>query len=119
MDWRLRFLPLGLVVVLFTLKAFNSDFLGERIWPQVPLSWFWVILTPLSTLAAYLITPSFVHLVTRMAKRGIIIPAIFIALAVGLLWFVDLAYNSTVGAWCDSCPDSHILATFTSIFGGD
>lgn len=118
MDLRLRLAPAGLVAVLLVIRAYRHDFLSQTPIPHVPVSLFWLILLPLSYVAAWLLTPPFVRLVNITARRAFIPFIVFLALVVGALWAIDGAWNHTFAAWWD-LPKSHLLSGLTAaLYGG-
>lgn len=122
MNPLLRFVPAAVVVLMFLIKMFSPDFLAAAAftvpWTTWGVPWFWLIVLPVGYLAAYLITPPFVALINRVSTRAFLPFIFFIALLVSGLWLVDLTYNHTVGAWCETCPDSNLLSMMTAVFGG-
>lgn len=113
-----RIWPALIVGALIITRVFIPDFLAAPVVDGWFVSWFWVILTPLLYIAAWLLTPVAVNVVTRMAGIGIILPIVFILVIVGTLWLLDLAWMQLVKSWCDGCPESQMLAAFTGVFGG-
>lgn len=113
-----RFAPLGALIVLWIIRAYNGEFLAQRIWEPVPLQWYYAIMVPLAWVATWAIWPTLALYMGRFLRRGIAIPVVLFAIIVVILWIVDVAYNYTVGAWCDACPDSRFVASFTNVLFG-
>lgn len=118
MDIRIRLIPAAIVAVLITIKVFKDDFLSGRPFAAVPVTWFWIVLLPMMYFAAWCISTPVAHLVVRLAKWGLLPPAIFLGLVVGGLWLIDNTWNHTLAAWWD-LPKAHFLVGLThALFGG-
>lgn len=112
-----RWIPPIAVVLLVVVKAFDHDFLSHRVFPNFPLTWFFLVFVPLLWLAAWCASPAFVSVVSRVGLRWLVPPALFIALVVGVLWFVDELWNHTAAIWFGA-PQIHALSGLTMALWG-
>lgn len=92
-----RLIPAALVAILLVVRSFKPDFLAGGVF-GTPITWFWVVFIILLYVAAWALTPAFVKLVTRTGSRFIVPPFVFLALAAGLVFVGELAWNHTIGA---------------------
>lgn len=114
-----RLIPLGLFLTLIGWKVFDPTFLAVRVWDPIPVTWWWVAFFAIGWVMAWAITPPFHALVTTISKHAFLPLAFFIVIFIGLVWFVDEAYNLLIASWCGSCGHSNLLDTLTkSVFGG-
>lgn len=118
MDWRLRYSPVFALVALVVVRMFKSDFLGKPVFPSVPwlvwLTWFFLAFVALGYLTAWALSPGFARLVTKLAKWGILPPALFIIVGLGVLLFFDLMWNELVASWCGACPTMNVTGRVTA-----
>ena len=99
------------------IKAFWPEYLAGAPWETKILGWltWWLIIfLVLSTIAAFVLMPPFAAALGWAAERGFLPFFIFVLFLVGILWGTDLAWNATVARFCETCPESHLLSSFTS-----
>lgn len=124
MDPRLRYAPVAALGVLILVRVFNGDFLSNPVFPTGGawvqwISWWGVIVIILAQLSAFILAPHFVTWVNASARYYALPAIVVFSIIVAGVWGWDAFWNSTVRAFCDTCPESQILDKLTiAIFGG-
>ena len=121
MDPRLRYAPVGALVLAIAIRLFKPDFLSfspfqdERVaW----ISWWGIVLPILLYTSAWILTPHVVHGFNRIARYHMLPPVlVFGAFIVGL-WALDTFWNSTVLHFNPDLPRSHMLPSLTAAITG-
>lgn len=109
MDPRIRFLPAVAAALLIVARAVSPTFLAQKVHPWLPSVW-WLVFLPTLYVAAYLITPTVMRLLGRLARRAFLPPVLILAFIIGLWWFFELVFNHTVASWVGPVPEIHWLA---------
>lgn len=118
-----RWIPAGLLVVLIGVRLVDGDFLAtpvikDQAW-LAWLTWFFLIFTVLGYATAWVLAPGFVHVVTNLARRGLLPFALLLIVGLGVLAFGDMLWNALVKSWCEGCPDARMtMSVAGAITGG-